>query len=200
MIIIGLTGSIAMGKSTIAAMFENEGVPVHDADAAVHRLLAPDGSGFAPVTAAFEGIVGGDGRIDRQALGRAVFGNDDKRHQLEAILHPLVKQDRQAWLEEKRTENADIAVLDIPLLFETGGAEDCDQVVVVSASPQQQERRAMARPGMTAEKFAAILKAQMPDQEKRVRADHVIPTSFGETASRWYVRRLINQLRGQQHA
>ena len=200
MIIIGLTGSIAMGKSTIAAMFENEGVPVHDADAAVHRLLAPDGSGFAPVTAAFEGIVGGDGRIDRQALGRAVFGNDDKRRQLEAILHPLVKQDRQAWLEEKRTENADIAVLDIPLLFETGGAEDCDQVVVVSASPQQQERRAMARPGMTAEKFAAILKAQMPDQEKRVRADHVIPTSFGETASRWYVRRLINQLRGQQHA
>ena len=101
MIIIGLTGSIAMGKSTIAAMFENEGVPVHDADAAVHRLLAPDGSGFAPVTAAFEGIVGGDGRIDRQALGRAVFGNDDKRRQLEAILHPLVKQDRQAWLEEK---------------------------------------------------------------------------------------------------
>ena len=200
MIIIGLTGSIAMGKSTIAAMFENEGVPVHDADAAVHRLLAPDGSGFAPVTAAFESIVGGDGRIDRQALGRAVFGNDDKRRQLEAILHPLVKQDRQAWLEEKRTENADIAVLDIPLLFETGGAEDCDQVVVVSASPQQQERRAMARPGMTAEKFAAILKAQMPDQEKRVRADHVIPTSFGETASHWYVRRLINQLRGQQHA
>ena len=147
MIIIGLTGSIAMGKSTIAAMFENEGVPVHDADAAVHRLLAPDGSGFAPVTAAFEGIVGGDGRIDRQALGRAVFGNDDKRHQLEAILHPLVKQDRQAWLEEKRTENADIAVLDIPLLFETGGAEDCDQVVVVSASPQQQERRAWRAPG-----------------------------------------------------
>ena len=104
MIIIGLTGSIAMGKSTIAAMFENEGVPVHDADAAVHRLLAPDGSGFAPVTAAFEGIVGGDGRIDRQALGRAVFGNDDKRRQLEAILHPLVRQDRQAWLEEKEMQ------------------------------------------------------------------------------------------------
>ena len=195
MIILGLTGSIAMGKSTIAAMFEDEGIPVHDADAAVHRLLAPDGLGFAPVTAAFDGVVGADGHIDRQALGRAVFGDDAKRRQLEAILHPLVKQDRQTWLEAKKY-TADIAVLDIPLLFETGGADECDQVVVVSASPRQQERRAMARPGMTAEKYAAILHAQMPDQEKRARADYVIPTSFGETASRWHVRRLINQLRG----
>ena len=133
-----------MGKSTVAAMFENEGIPVHDADAAVHRLLAPEGLGFAPVTAAFDDIVGADGQIDRQALGRAVFGNDEKRRQLEAILHPLVRQDRQAWLEEKEMQ---ILPFSISAFIETGGAEDCDQVVVVSASPRQQQSRAMARPG-----------------------------------------------------
>ena len=164
MIILGLTGSIAMGKSTVAAMFENEGIPVHDADAAVHRLLAPEGLGFAPVTAAFDDIVGADGQIDRQALGRAVFGNDEKRRQLEAILHPLVRQDRQAWLEEKR--DADIAVLDIPLFLKPAGRKIAIRLLLYRRHRQQQSR-AMARPGMTAEKFAAILQAQMPDQEKR---------------------------------
>ena len=195
MIILGLTGSIAMGKSTVAAMFKEAGVPVHDADAAVHRLMAPDGKAFAQITAAFADVLDADGRIDRQALGRAVFGDAAKRQQLEAILHPLVRADRQAWLDGLAAAGTPLAVLDIPLLYETGGAADCDAVVVVSATPRLQKNRAMRRPGMTAEKFQSILKAQLSDDEKRRRADYIIPTAFGETASRFYVDRLICDLR-----
>lgn len=195
MIILGLTGSIAMGKSTVASMFEDAGIPVHDSDAAVHRLMRPDGKAYDAIIAAFDDITGPDGQIDRQKLGRAVFADPEQRRRLEAILHPLVRQGRQDWLDQQQAENTGLVVLDIPLLFETESDKDCDAVAVVSATARQQKNRAMARPGMTAEKFAAILSSQMPDHEKRQRADHIIPTSFGETASRWYVNRLIRTLR-----
>ena len=183
-----------MGKSTVAAMFRDENIPVHDADEAVHRLMAPKGNAYKDIVASFDDITAEDGQIDRQALGRAVFGHDENRAKLESILHPLVRKDRQTWLERWAKDGVKLAVLDIPLLYETGGEKDCDLVAVVSASLRQQRNRAMARPGMTADKFAAILKAQMPDDEKRARADHVIPTAYGETASRWHVQRLIKRL------
>ena len=193
MIILGLTGSVAMGKTTVAGIFGDEGVPVHDADAAAHRLTQPDGPGFGPVSEAFPGCVK-DGAIDRQALGREAFGAPERRRRLEAILHPLVRADRDEWLEARRAEDAELVVLDIPLLYETGGEADCDAVAVVSARPFQQHRRAMARPGMTGKKLAGILKAQTGDAEKRERADFVVPTGYGVTASRWFVRRIIGQL------
>ena len=199
MIILGLTGSIAMGKSTIARMFRQEGIAVHDADDAVHRLMSRGGAAVSVIIAKFGNILTEDGAIDREALGRAVFEDDEKRAALEAILHPLVREDRQAWLDQCRKSGAALVVLDIPLLYETGGEQDCDAVAVVSASPRQQKNRAMARPGMTAEKFAAILKAQLPDAEKRQRADYVIPACYGETASHWHVRRLIKKLKGNSH-
>ena len=193
MIVLGLTGSIAMGKTTVAEMFRGEGVPVHDADAVVHRLMEPGGAGSGPVGEAFPDCIK-DGRIDRGALGKAVFGDAAGRRRLEAILHPLVRADRGEWLEARRGEGAPLAVLDIPLLFETGSEAECDAVAVVSASAWQQRRRAMARPGMTAEKLGGILGAQMDDAEKRGRADFVVPTGYGETASRWHVRRIVRTL------
>lgn len=200
MIIVGLTGSIAMGKSTVAAMLKKEGLPVHDADATVHDLMAPGGAAHAQIKAEFNNVTTADGLIDRQALGRAVFGDQEKRAALEAILHPLVKQHRHSWLEEQKSAGHDIVILDIPLLYETGSDQDCDAVMVVSASPRQQRQRALARPEMTAEKFAAILNAQMPDHEKRSRADFVIPTAYGETASLWHLRRVIKALKVTNHA
>jgi dephospho-CoA kinase len=195
MIVLGLTGSIAMGKSTVAAMFEDADVPVHDADAAVQHFMASGGPAFDAITTTFEGITDQNGQINRQVLGRIVFEDPEKRSQLEDILHPLVREDRQRWLENLKKKGADLVVLDIPLLFETGAAEECDAIVVVSATAFQQKKRAMHRPGMTAKKFVAILEAQMPNAEKCRRADYIIPTSFGKTASRWYVDRLIRKLR-----
>lgn len=196
MIVLGLTGSIAMGKSTVAEVFRSEGVPVFDADAAVHRLMEPGAAGFGPVRDAFPDCVR-DGRIDRPALGRDVFGHPDRRQRLEAILHPLVRAERDQWLEDQRARNESLAVLDIPLLLESGTGGNCDAVVVVSASARQQRLRAMARPGMTRDKLAAILDAQMADAEKRRRADFVVPTCYGVTASRWHVRRIIEKLAQQ---
>ena len=196
MIVLGLTGSIAMGKTTVAEIFRGEGVPVHDSDAAVHRLMEPGGAGFGLVGDAFPDCVSG-GRINREALGDAVFGDADSRRQLEDILHPLVRADRNEWLGARRAEGAPLVVLDIPLLFETGSEVDCDAVAVVSASARQQRRRVMARPGMTPEKLRGILEAQMDDAEKRGRADFVVPTGYGETASRWHVRRIIKTLAGK---
>lgn len=180
MIRIGLTGSIGMGKSTVAAMFAGEGVPVFDADATVHALQGPGGAVVEAIEAAFPGATG-PGGVDRARLGAAVLGDDAAMKQLEAIVHPAVAAERARFLAEHA--DAPMAVLDIPLLFETGGEKMVNAIVVVSAPADIQHARVLARPGMTAEKFAAILARQMPDAEKVARADHVIPTggSFAET-------------------
>ena len=193
MITLGLTGSIAMGKSTVAGLFRDEGIAVHDADAAVYRLMQPDGRAFAEIAAAFPDVII-DGAIDRKSLGRDVFKRPEKRTLLEGILHPMVREARQDWVRHHEAEGAALVVLDVPLLYETGTEKSCDAVVVVSASPWQQRRRAMARPGMTEQKLDAILDAQMDDAEKRRRADFVIPANYGISTSRWYVRRIIAAL------
>jgi len=194
MIIVGLTGSIAMGKSTVAGLFRDEGVPVHDADQAVHKLMSREGLATAKVLEAFPTSATTEGGIDRAVLGKLVFAEPERRKTLEQILHPLVRQDREFFCEEKRKAGVPLVVLDIPLLFETGGEKDCDVVVVVSASGWQQKIRALARPGMTEDKLASILKIQTDDEIKRSRADYVVPTSYGPEASRWYVRRILAQL------
>ena len=196
MMVLGLTGSIAMGKSTVAGMFRDLGVPVHDADAAVHRLLEPGGAGAGPVGGAFPECVA-DGAIDRQALGRSVFGDPERRRRLEGILHPLVRADRDRWLEDRRAEGAAAVVLDIPLLFETGAERDCDRVVLVYASRETQRRRALARPGMTEDKLRGIVAAQMDDAEKLRRAYYRIPTDRGIGDSRRRVGWIMDEIAGQ---
>jgi dephospho-CoA kinase len=192
MIVVGLTGSIGMGKSTTAKMFAEEGVPVHDSDEAVHRLYA--GAAVPAVEAAFPGVTV-DGRIDRTLLGQRVIGNTEAIGRLERIVHPLVRADADAFLARCRASGSPIAVLDIPLLFETGGRERVDKVVVVSAPPDVQRARVLARPGMTPAKFEAILARQVPDADKRQKADFVIETSNMDTA-RSAVREIIASLSG----
>jgi dephospho-CoA kinase len=192
--VIGLTGSIGMGKSTAAAMFRRLGVPVHDADAAVHRLLARGGSAVKPVEAAFPGVVCG-GAVDRAALGRRVFGDPVALRRLEAILHPLVRAASVRFLARTRGRRQDLAVLDVPLLFETGGEKRCDAVVVVSAPPFVQRGRVLARPGMTEARLAQILAQQMPDREKRVRADFVVETGLGKRYTLCSIAEIISILR-----
>jgi dephospho-CoA kinase len=188
MIILGLTGSIGMGKSTTAKLFAEEGVPVHDADAAVHALY--EGAAVAPVETAFPGTTR-DGRVDRALLAKAVVGDADAMKRLEAIVHPLVAQARDGFLSESRKAGAPVVVLDIPLLFETGGEKLVDAVVVVSAAPEIQRDRVMARPGMTAEKFEALLAKQMPDAEKRRRADYIVDSGHGIESARAQVREIL---------
>jgi dephospho-CoA kinase len=180
MIRIGLTGSIGMGKSTVAAMFAGEGVPVFDADAAVHALQGPGGAVVEAIEAAFPGSTGPAG-VDRAKLGAAILGDDAAMKRLEAIVHPAVRAERARFLADHA--DAPMVVFDIPLLFETGGEKTVDSIVVVSAPAEIQRARVLARPGMTEAKFAAILARQMPDADKVARADHVIPTggSFAET-------------------
>ena len=173
MIRVGLTGSIGMGKSTVAAMFADAGVPVFDADAAVHALQGPGGALLPAIEAAFPGTTGADG-VDRSALGAAVFGDDAAMRRLEAIVHPAVGTARAAFLAAHA--DASIVVFDVPLLFETGGDRAVDRIVVVSADPDTQRARVLARPGMTPARLAAILARQTPDAEKRARADIVIAT------------------------
>lgn len=170
---IGLTGSIGMGKSTVAAMFAEAGIAVFDADAAVHALQGPDGRLLPAIEAAFPGTTG-PGGVDREKLGALVLGDTPALRRLEAIVHPAVAAERSAFLA--RHDTAPLVVLDIPLLFETGGERAVDTIVVVSAPADVQRARVLARSGMTPEKFAAILARQMPDAEKCARADHVIPT------------------------
>ena len=177
MIILGLTGSVGMGKSTAAREFRRMGVPVHDADKAVHRLLGRGGKAVAAVAAAFPGVEKG-GAIDRAALGRLVFSDPAALKRLEAILHPLVRQAERAFLARARRRRRKLVVLDIPLLFETGGEARCDKVLVVSAPRRVQLARVMARPGMTAERLAGVEARQMPDAEKRRRADIIIETGL----------------------
>jgi dephospho-CoA kinase len=192
MIIVGLTGSIGMGKSTTAAMFARLKIPVFDADAAVHALQGPGGAALAPIEAAFPGTTTAAG-VDRPRLGAAVFGNPAALQRLEAILHPMVAAAQARFLARHR--RAAIVVVDIPLLFEKGGSERVDVIVVVSAPPEVQRARVMARPGMTAAKFDAILAQQLPDAEKRARADFIVPTGQGRHTAWRAVRRLVTCLR-----
>ena len=177
MIILGLTGSVGMGKSTAAREFRRMRIPVHDADKAVHRLLGRGGKAVAAVAAAFPGVEKG-GAIDRAALGGLVFSDPSALKRLEAILHPLVRQAERAFLARARRRRRKLVVLDIPLLFETGGEARCDKVLVVSAPRRVQLARVMARPGMTAERLAGVEARQMPDAEKRRRADIIIETGL----------------------
>ncbi|ODT06725.1 MAG: dephospho-CoA kinase [Mesorhizobium sp. SCN 65-20] len=191
MIVLGLTGSIGMGKSTTAQMFVEAGVPVHDSDEAVHRLYA--GEAAPLIEAAFPGTVR-NGVVDRNELSRHVLGNAEALKKVEAIVHPLVRADAGAFLERSRASGAPIAVLDIPLLFETGGRGRVDKVVVVTAPAEVQRERVLARPGMTEEKFEAILAKQVPDAEKRRLADYIVDTGKGLEPARAAVRLIIADL------
>lgn len=194
MIVVGLTGSIGMGKSTTAQMFEEEGVPVHDSDRAVHGLYA--GKAAPLVEDAFPGTTV-EGKVDRERLAARVLGDAAALKRLEAIVHPLVRAEADAFLQRARDSHAPIAVLDIPLLYETGGEGRVDRVVVVSAPAEIQRERVLARPGMTVEKFEAILAKQVPDAEKRRRADFVIDTGRGLDGAREQVRAIIGALAGK---
>ncbi len=194
MIILGLTGSIGMGKSTAANMFRVMGVPVHDADATVHGLLANDGRVRAAIEARFVGVVQ-SGDIDRQALGAAVFGDTAARLDLESILHPRVRLASHKFLRRHQLLNTGLVVLDIPLLYETGGEARVDAVVVVSAPAFLQRRRVLARPGMDADKFAGILASQLPDREKRHRADFVVETGLGKAYTFSRLKRIVTAIR-----
>lgn len=191
-LIIGLTGSIGMGKSTVAAMFAEAGVPVFDADAEVRAMQGPDGELIPAIEAAFPGSTDERG-VNRDALGQLVFGNPEKLSQLEAIVHPAVGRKRAEFLARNASEP--MLVFDIPLLFEGSGHESVDTIVVVSAPAEVQRQRVLARPGMTVEKFEHILGLQTPDQEKRERADHVIDTGTTLAQTREQITNLINTLR-----
>jgi dephospho-CoA kinase len=188
MFILGLTGSIGMGKSATAKMFADEGVPVHDADAVVHKLY--EGEATPLIEAAFPGTTQG-GTVDRTRLGQRVLGDAAAIARLEQIVHPLVTQARDRFLAEAERSGATIAVLDVPLLLEAGGERRCDAVVVVSAPAEMQRARAFERPGMSDGKLSAILAKQMPDAEKRGRADFVVDTSLGFDAARAQVREIL---------
>lgn len=194
-LILGLTGSIGMGKSTVAAMFAGAGVPVFDADAEVRRMQGPGGELVAAIEAEFPGSTGPEG-VKREALGAQVFGDKQALVRLEALVHPAVAARRQAFLIEH--SGAPMVVFDIPLLFEKGGSEAVDEVIVVSAPPDIQRRRVLAREGMTPEKFAQILELQVPDAEKRARADHVIDTGRSLTETEAEVLELIARIRSKK--
>lgn len=191
MLRIGLTGSIGMGKSTTAAMFAERGVPVHDADAAVHRLYK--GEAAAPIEAAFPGVTV-DGVVDRARLAERVVGDADALAQLESIVHPLVRESQRAFLAKAEGEGHRIAVVDVPLLFETGGTGRFDAIVVVSAADEIQRARVMKRPGMTEEKLDALLARQVPDAEKRRRAHFVVDSGRGFEAAGRQVDAILRAL------
>lgn len=199
MLIIGLTGSIGMGKSTTAAMFREHGAPVYDADAAVHDLYDVGGAAVGPVGEAFPGVVQG-GAVDRELLRQRVLGDPEALKRLNAIVHPLVGIDRQSFFAEAQAKGADMVILDIPLLYETGGDARMDAVVVVSAPADMQRERVLARPGMTPERFDAILAQQMADAEKRARAHYVVDTGQGLEHARAQVTEIVNALRARAAA
>ena len=191
MFILGLTGSLGMGKSTTAKFFAEEGVPVHDADAVVHRLY--EGEAAAPIEAAFPGSTRG-GKVDRAKLGERVLGDPAALKKLEAIVHPLVAAARERFLAEAARSGAEVAVLDIPLLYETGGEARCDAVVVVTAPAEMQRARVFERPGMSEEKLAALTAKQLPDAEKRARAHFIVDSGQGFEAARRQVREILAQV------
>lgn len=192
--VLGLTGSIGMGKSTTAQLFVQRGVPLHDADAAVHSLHR--GRAAAPIEAAFPGTVIG-GAVDRVRLGAAVLGKPEALRRLEAIIHPLVREEEEAFLARCRRQGAELAIIDVPLLLETSGEARCDAVLVVTAPAEVQRERVLARPGMTAEKLDAILSRQMPDAEKRRRAHFLVDTSRGLMAAERQVGSILMALAGR---
>jgi len=193
---LGLTGSIGMGKSEAARMFRRLGVPVFDSDATVHQLLGPGGRAVATVAAAFPGVEK-NGAVDRAALGAAVFGRPADLRRLEGILHPMVRATRDRFLRQAQARRDRLVVLDIPLLFETGGERNCDAVIVVTAPPFVQRARVLGRPGMSPEKFSAILDQQVPDVEKRRHADFIAPTGMGKRVTLNAIRQAITMLCGE---
>ncbi|MAU61214.1 MAG: dephospho-CoA kinase [Parvibaculum sp.] len=197
MLLIGLTGSIGMGKSETAKMFRAEGVPVYDADAAVHKLYEKGGKAVEPIRAAFPSAIIDDA-VDRKALSRCVIGLPDEMKKLEAIVHPLVGEAQIDFLRENMEAGREMAVLDIPLLYETGGETRVDVVVVVSAPYDIQKTRVLARPDMDEAKFAAIHAKQVPDEEKRKRADFVVESDKGLDHAREQVARIVEALKGRE--
>jgi len=193
-ITIGLTGSIGMGKSTTAAMFAAEGAPVYDADAEVHKLQGPGGAAVAAIEAVFPGSVK-DGAVDRQALGAQVFGHPERLAQLNGVIYPLLAEGRAKFFADAEAGGVEMVVLDIPMLFETGGETRMDAVVVVTAPEHVQRERVLARPGYGAERLDAILARQMHDREKRARAHLVVDTGQGMDAARRQVREIIAVLK-----
>jgi dephospho-CoA kinase len=195
MLVVGLTGSIGMGKSTTAAMFADLGVAVWGADAAVHRLYGPGGAGAEAIRALAPEAVGPEG-VDRTRLRAAILANPALLKKIEAVIHPLVASDRDAFLADARASGASIAVCDIPLLFETGADAWLDKVVVVSAPADIQRERVLGRPGMTAEALDAILAKQTPDTEKRARADYIVDTGQSKDHARAQVTAILTELTG----
>ena len=191
MFVLGLTGSVAMGKSTTARFFAEEGVPVHDADAVVHRLY--EGDAVPVIEAAFPGTTA-DGKVDRVKLGSRVMGDLAALRQLEAIVHPMVQDAERRFLAEAEARGAPVALLDIPLLFETGGDARVDAVVVATAPAEVQRARVLERPGMTAQKLDIMLARQLPDSEKRLRADFVVDTSRGFDDARAQVQEILRKV------
>jgi dephospho-CoA kinase len=194
--IVGLTGSIGMGKSATAAMLRRQGVWVHDADAAVHRLLGKGGAAVAAIGKAFPGVVK-NGAVDRIALGKRVFGNTKALRRLEAIVHPLVRAQTDRFIAAAARARRPLVILDIPLLYETGGRR-VDKTIVVSAPAFLQAQRVLRRPGMSAEKFAQILSRQMPDREKRRRADAVVSSGLGKASTYRALARALRALRNER--
>jgi dephospho-CoA kinase len=194
MIVLGLTGSIGMGKSTASRMFMEAGVPVHDSDEAVHRLYS--GKAAPLIEHRFPGTTS-NGVVDREKLAQRVLGDPQALRELEAIVHPLVREDERIFLEEQRGKGTPLVVLDIPLLFEVGGEGRVDKIAVVSAPAEMQRERVLARPGMTEARFEAILRKQVPDSEKRRRADYVIDSGGGMEPARRAVGRIVEELAGK---
>jgi dephospho-CoA kinase len=199
MIIIGLTGSIGMGKTTAAGMLRRLGVPVYDADAAVHEIFARGGAAVEPVGRAFPGTVK-DGAVDRDALSAAVLGDPKKLKRLEAIVHPRVREVQRAFLRRAARAHRDAVALDIPLLFETGGEDRCDVTLLVSAPRHVQARRVLARPGMTKQKFASILARQMSDYEKRKRAHFIVQTGLDKGRTMGQLAAIVETLRRRERS
>jgi len=197
LIVLGLTGSIGMGKSTAAAMLRRLGVPLFDADLVVHGLLAPSGAAVSAVSAAFPGVETEAGGIDRVLLGQRVFTNPAALRPLEEILHPMVAAEEKRFLARSRARRVALVVLDIPLLFETGAERRCDYVLVVSAPALVQRQRVMRRPGMTEIRLAAILRKQVPDHRKRQRADFVVPTGAGRGQTLRRLKSIVRLLRNR---
>lgn len=194
MIVVGLTGSIGMGKSTAAQALRRMGIPVHDADLSVHRLMGHGGEAVGYIEAAFPGTAT-TGMVDRAMLGKAVFADPAALDRLETILHPMVRAQESIFLQTCRARRYPIAVLDVPLLFETGGEKRCDAVIVVSAPQFLQDQRVLRRPGMSRQRLAEVRARQMPDAEKRRRADFVVPTGLGKRASRAALLKIVKKLK-----
>ncbi len=197
MIVLGLTGSIGMGKSTAAGMLHRMGIPICDSDAIVHRLLARGGAAVAPIGRAFDGVVH-NGAVDRAALGRQVFGNAEALRTLEEIVHPLVHAAQARFLETMARRRRPIVVLDVPLLFEGGSDRCCDATIVVTAPRFLQEQRVLRRPGMTRERLAGTLARQMPDAEKRRRADFVVQTGIGRYHTLKRLKQVVASMEGRR--